>query len=266
MVICRGKGCEPWDSRGRRLWAAARAGAYLRDGMKRALADGRTSTRWTGAVLLLLCCVLLVSNVSCRDSEQKLNRAAIRTLEETLEGFEASEDLQNVEAIEQCCNELRRILRILKAHPDRAVPPTPFFCELGEFEIGKDVPEKRIQLQWVETANEVTGFFLVLDEQTLEFPVLDPSSEGMQELAATTAWRFQVVFILDAGLEEAEDFEDLGRHKWPHVSLTPNVVGRLFSKGRGPAEVGLLLGDGWRSATCELFGPHSPSPEPRKSG
>ncbi len=221
---------------------------------------------WAGRLLLTF---LLVSNMcGCdpgpSDQFQDLRRATFLLLEDRLEYYEGIQDpesqyyeeIQDPESrakLDRSCAEIRRILRVLrKTDPESPVPATPYGCELAHGAPPKDTPHRRILLQWVATADEVSGFFLEFDEQKLEFSVLDSKSEGVQEPAAETAYRFDIVHLLDASTEKADDFKDLVKYGSPHISLPPEVLDRLFSPNRGPISVGLLLSDGTRSPTCEL--------------
>ncbi len=209
---------------------------------------------WAGRLLLTFLLMLVVFGCSPGPArqDQKAIGEAVSLLEGNLEHFERMEDPEDSEMIDKSCAEIRRALRILQNHPEGPVLPTPYDCSVAVYDLPKDIPHRRICLQWIETGNEVTGFFLMFDDQTLEFSVLDPKSESMQELAAQTAARFRIVLVLDAHTEKAEDFEDIIP---PYVSLPTDVLDRLFSRNRGPVSVGLLLSDGRRSSTCDLIGP-----------
>ena len=87
----------------------------------------------------------------------------------------------------------------------------------------KDMPTKHIWIQWLESGNDVIGFFLIINGNTYDYKVLDPDSEEMRRQAGCTEFRLNIVSILEAGKEERGDYKELHESQKsdaPSVSLT----------------------------------------------
>jgi len=179
----------------------------------------------------------------------KLKKAAAESLERELEslrkaGLESTPKGQ----------EYARALQILKISGGGQTLAAPFAVCLHE--LRNPDYNKVISFQWLDTGNEVTGFFLVLGKRTMRFPVLNPNSEHMRELAET-ARKDELVFLFQENTQIPDSFRELQRTDgFPSVSVPASVLEQLFLDRERIVRVGLLLKEGKTSATCKLLGPY----------
>lgn len=138
---------------------------------------------------------------------------------------------------------------------NNAIPPTPVMVEFHERAKEKDMPTKHIWIQWLESGNDVIGFFLIINGNTYDYKVLDPDSEEMRRQAGCTEFRLNIVSILEAGKEERGDYKELHESQKsdaPSVSLTPEVLGTIYAQHDAELSkirFGLILRNGKRSET-----------------
>ena len=208
--------------------------------------------------------VCLTLNLSCTDSRDnadiaELKRTAIERLESNVEEMEGTEDIEK-----ERIHEYRRALRIVSESGDHEIVATPYWVIRHEF---GNIPtcRKKIYLNWIETGNHVTGFFLALDGRTLEFPVFDPNSERSKEFVGVIL-RNHVVYLFGEEYPVPDNYLDEIGPDYPPVTLEPGLLEQLFSyDGDGDeVQIGLLLEDGRKGPTCKLHGPYLASEKPQE--
>lgn len=138
-------------------------------------------------------------------------------------------------------------LSILQAHPN-SLAATPFFARLAKLNLpGKNLPLRRIYLQWLESGNQVIGAHLEIGGQTYDAEGLDPQSAEANEQYQNSWRRHCVLFLLEEGSETATDFD--ARYVELFVILPPSVLEKLYE--RTPYSVGLILDDGTRTSPID---------------
>lgn len=218
-----------------------------------------------GVVVLVGMCLAL--NLSCTDLDNNADLVAktraIKRFESEVEEWKEGADIP-----EEAIREYKRMQRILAESGDSEIVATPFWVRRVEHEDRIPTCRKKISITWIQTNEfvEVTGFFLVLDGRTLEFPVFDPNSGWSKDQVGENIFRWQPVYLFDEEYPQPDNYVDLVGPNFPAATLEPGLVNRLFSyDGDGDdVQIGLLLEGERKGPTCKLYGPYFIKEEPQE--
>ena len=214
-------------------------------------------------VLLGLCLVL---NLSCTDGdcneELAAKEHAVKYFEYLVKKWEDGRDIP-----EEAIREYRRMLQVLAQSGDGEIVATPFWVTRVEQE-HRSRTWKKVSITWIQTNEfvEVTGFFLVLDGRTLEFPLFDPNSDLYKEQVGEIIFRYQPVYLFDEEHPCPDNYLDLVGPDFPAVMLEPGLVDRLFSYDGedDDIQIGMLLEGERKGPTAKLYGPYVIKKEPQE--
>ena len=155
-----------------------------------------------------------------------------------------------------------RALKLLNKAGEDAISPTPIDVVFQQWERSTlKLPSRSVAIKWLETGNDVIGFFIQINGEIREYNVFDPQSKESQQQAKSTEYRLNVAFITSPGGKAADYDSKYIKSEKELAQLPLDFLQHIFSQEAGSngsprttvlpnVNVGLLLKDGKKSPVC----------------